>query len=299
MPSSITHQLIAEESARQLPEEIRTLIGKNPDEFFLGAQGPDVFFFYRVLSRSEYNLGKFLHRFRVFEVFSFFLSALGEGGPLRLSSAAREKALSYILGYITHYCADATFHPFVYNYLGENHCEKRVHQQMENDWDVYFLRELRDMSAEKYVYPFDPKEIVKDGTIARLYAALGRKLGREDIEKSKFDGAVKTFGNYLKFFHGSCYSAQRGFAGAERFFHAKPFLGALFPRENPEPDFLSSETFFTLSEERGKNADELFDRAVRESARLMKLFLGCLQDGEPLPKEEFSNGLLTGKPLEE
>lgn len=300
MPSSITHQLIAEESAKLLEQEPLSLIGKNPNEFFLGAQGPDVFFFYRVLSRSEYNLGKFLHRFRVYDVFSFFLSVLEpDHTSLRLSPASQEKALCYILGYISHYCADKTFHPFVYNYLEKNRCEKRIHQQMENDWDVYFLRELRNMSAEKYVFPFDPKEIIQDGTIARVYAALSEHLGREEVEKSKFNSAVRTFYNYLRFFHGNCYSAQRGFAGAERFFHTKPFLGALYPRENPEPAYLSGEDFLALSEGRGNNAEELFDLAVKESAEKMKLFLACKESGTPLPKKKFSDGLLTGKPLEE
>ena len=45
MPSSITHELIAEAAAEAFPEEIRRLAGDHPDYFFLGAQGPDLFFF--------------------------------------------------------------------------------------------------------------------------------------------------------------------------------------------------------------------------------------------------------------
>ena len=56
MPSSITHELIAEEAIKRLPEKIRKIVQDSPDEFFLGAQGPDVFFFYRIGCRSEYNL---------------------------------------------------------------------------------------------------------------------------------------------------------------------------------------------------------------------------------------------------
>lgn len=298
MPSSITHQIIAEETRKRLPDDIQKILKRSPDEFFLGAQGPDVFFFYRIGSRSEYNLGKFLHRQRVYEVFSFFLNALKDDTPPRFTPASKEKAESYILGYICHYCADAAFHPFVYNYLTAHGCAKRVHQLMENDWDVYFLRELRGKSAEHYEFPFSPHEIVDDGSVARLYGCLARALGREEIEKRKFDNGVKNFYNYLKFFHGACYSAQKGWDGAEKFFHAKPLLGALYPRENPDPAFLSSENFFELSEERGHNADELFDLAVSESERLIGLFLEAAEHDELLPKEEFGNGLLTGKPVE-
>ena len=298
MPSSITHQLIAEEACKRLPGDVQKIIDRSPDEFQLGAQGPDVFFFYRIGSRSEYNLGRFLHRYRVYDVFSFFLNALRPDTLPRFTDASREKALAYILGYITHYCADSTFHPFVYNYLDANRCAKRVHQQMENDWDVYFLRELRDKSAEKYKFAFSAKEIIEDGSVARLYGCLARVLDREDIDKRRFDKSVKHFASYLKFFHKKCYSSQRHWEGAEKLFHTKPLLGALYPRENPDPAFLSGEQFSELSEGRGETADQLFERAVSESERLILLFLDCVEHGQSLPKEEFGNGLLTGKLVE-
>ena len=298
MPSSVTHQLVAEETLKRLPDEIQKIIKKSPDEYYLGAQGPDVFFFYRIGCKSEFNLGRFLHRYRVYDVFSFFLNALRENTVPRFTPDSREKALSYILGYISHYCTDSAFHPFVYNYLNEHQCAKRVHQQMENDWDVYFLREFRGKSVEKFEFAFSPDEIIDDGSVARLYGCLARVLNREDIEKRKFDNAIKNFHMYLKFFHGKCYSAQRGWEGAEKFFHAKPFLGALYPRENPDPNFLSGEDFYRLAEERGKDADDLFDLAVNESERLMLVFLNAADHDEPLLKEDFGNGLLTGKAVE-
>ena len=298
MPSSITHQLIAEETLKRLPEELQKIIENSPDEYYLGAQGPDVFFFYRIGNRSEYNLGRFLHRYRVYDVFSFFLKAITDDVPPRFTPASREKALSYILGFITHYCADSTFHPFVYNYLDKTKSAKRVHQMMENDWDVYFLRELRGQSAENYAFGFSSREIVADGSVARLYGCLARVLNREEIDKNKFDKGVKNFERYLKFFHCDCYGSQRGWERAEKFFRAKPLLGALYPRENPDPSYLSGDDFAELAEERGSTADELFDRAVAESERLIELFTQSAAHGEQLSREEFGNGLLTGKAVE-
>ena len=72
MPSAITHQLVAEEAEKLLPEGLQHIIERAPDEYFLGCQGPDMFFFYRIGSRSEYNLGKFLHRNRPYDVFRLF-----------------------------------------------------------------------------------------------------------------------------------------------------------------------------------------------------------------------------------
>ncbi len=296
MPSSITHQLIAEEVLKRLPESLAEKIRRSPDEYFLGAQGPDVFFFYRIGCRSEFNLGRSMHRYKVLRTFTFFLDALSGERPPRLSEEAHEKVFCYVLGFISHYATDCMFHPYVYNYLAKTQSPKRVHQQMENDWDVYFLRELKGLSVEKFRLNINAEEIVEDGSVAKLYGCLARVLERQDIEKNKFDRGIKNFITYFNFFHGKCYKKQRHFGGFEKFFHMKPFLGALYPRENPLPEFLESDDFSELSENRGSSVDILFDRAVEESERLIALFLDCLDHGLPLPEEEFSNSLLTAQP---
>ena len=118
MPSAITHQLVAEEAEKLLPEGLQHIIERAPDEYFLGCQGPDLFFFYRIGNKSEYNLGKFLHRNRPYDVFRFFARLLSGEQSARFpaySDEDRTRAFAYILGYIAHYATDSTFHPFVYN----------------------------------------------------------------------------------------------------------------------------------------------------------------------------------------
>ncbi len=299
MPSSITHQLVAEETKKLLPPEAQTAIDSAPDEYFLGCQGPDVFFFYRIGSRKEYNLGKFLHRYRVFDTFGLFLHALqqdGDGRVPRFSEEERTQAFSYILGFITHYAADSTFHPFVYNYLQAKGAVKTEHQQIENDWDVYFLRELRGRETEKFRFAFSAEKLIAHKTTARLYRYLSQNLEREEVKQHNFDNGVKNFSRYLKFFHGKCYNRQRGWARTEKLFHTKKFLSALYPRKDPEPSYLNGENYKTLSNGRGANADELFEHAVWEGARLCGLFMDALSGGQ-LERDDFGRGLLTGEIL--
>ena len=101
MPSAITHQLVAEEAQKLLPEGLQHIIERAPDEYFLGCQGPDMFFFYRIGSRSEYNLGKFLHRNRPYDVFRLFCRILSGEQNARFpvySDEDRTRAFAYILG---------------------------------------------------------------------------------------------------------------------------------------------------------------------------------------------------------
>ena len=302
MPSAITHQLVAEEAEKLLPEGLQHIIERAPDEYFLGCQGPDLFFFYRIGNKSEYNLGKFLHRNRPYDVFRFFARLLSGEQSARFpaySDEDRTRAFAYILGYIAHYATDSTFHPFVYNYMDKEGSEKRVHQLIENDWDVHFLRKFRGREAEKFRCAFSPKKVAKSGAVARLYACLAEELGREEVKRGKFNAGLRNFWRYLTFFHGRCYSSQHGWERCERFFRAKPFLSCLYPRRQPDPEYLANDDFARLSEEKGKSADELFDRARNESARLAILFCECVRKGEPLPREEFSLSFLTAQPVEE
>lgn len=300
MPSSITHQLIAEEALKRFPKEAAEAVAGAPDEYFLGAQGPDVFFFYRIGSKKEYNLGKYLHRYRVFDVFGLFLRVLrqdGEDGRVpRLQLEERTQALAYILGYLTHYCADSSFHPFVYQYLQKTQATKIVHQQMENDWDVYFLNEKRGESAEHFTFGFSPKSLIAHKTTARLFHFLAEHLEREEVKERRFNRGVNNFYRYLRFFHKRCYKSQRRWERTEKLFHTKKYLSALYPRENPDPDYLSGEDYYELALGRGRNADELFDRAVNESVRLANAFLEAVNGGELL-REDFGRGLLTGEIL--
>lgn len=300
MPSSITHQLIAEEALKRFPPAAAEAVRRAPDEYFLGAQGPDVFFFYRIGSNKEYNFGKFLHRYRVYDVFILFLRVLAQdkndNRVPQFSEEEKTQALSYMLGYITHYSADSTFHPFVYHYLQKTNAPKTVHQQMENDWDVYFLREKRGMENEYFSYAFSPKPLIRHRTVARLFRFLAAHLEREEMKQSKFNGSIKNFARYLRFFHKKCYTSQRRWERTEKIFHAKKFLSALYPRKNPEPAYLYGEDYAELSNGRGRNADELFERAVAESARLGELFLAAL-DGGSVDRNDFGRGLLSGEVL--
>ena len=104
MPASYTHQILAEKIFEALPENIKAMIPFS-SEYFLGAQGGDVWYFHKIPgSRHRLNLGKYFHRRNVYEVFCSLLKSAAKGGA----------AASYAAGYVTHYAGDTVFHPYVY-----------------------------------------------------------------------------------------------------------------------------------------------------------------------------------------
>ena len=141
MPSLYTHQILAEKVKELLPERTRRYITRD-SEYYLGAQGGDVFYLYK-MREGQKNLGKYLHRKNVYMVFCNFLEAArsGDGG-----------VTSYIAGYITHYAGDIVFHPYVYSLLNRLEFEDtgnwkgNRHALIESDMDSYFVRKYKDLT---------------------------------------------------------------------------------------------------------------------------------------------------------
>ncbi len=275
MPSSITHELIAMETLELLPKGAQTAVSRALDYYTLGAQGPDLFFFYRPL--SGFNLGKFLHRNRVAEWFGAMLLSLCDR-----TGEEFEKCLAYALGFCTHLSADAVFHPFVYRYLEATNSPKGVHQEMENDWDVYFLKSIRGRSPEQYEYPFRLKEMAADGILYRFISDCTQKLGIS-LSAAPFRTMMRTFSLYLAHFHGRVHLLS-------------PFgLSHLYPNEVPDEAYLRGKQFEALAG--AKSADELFLRAANDGAVAVTAFLDAFNADMVLPKDIFSRHMLTGEQI--
>ncbi len=281
MPSSITHELIAEKAKEKLPQELQREIDLAPDYYYLGAQGPDLFFFYKPTGKKEYNLGKTLHRKQLYAWFCALLEGLKtrEGEELA-------KCRAYALGFCTHLEADVAFHPFVYAYLRETGATKRFHQQMENDWDVVFLKSMRNESAYGYRFPFDCNKIAREGVLFAYIREAAEKLGRRPVTKGAFKRGLHFYRWYLKHFH------------RRHFRYLKPVVSKLYVRDECDPSELGGERFYELSGGKAHTAQGLFALAAENAAARMTDFLSALEAGTPLEREAFGRHLLTGERME-
>ncbi len=282
MPSSITHELIANAAKEKLPQRLQEEIDLAPDYFYLGAQGPDPFFFYKPMCKKEYNLGKTLHRRQLYTWFCALLDGLKtrEGEELN-------KCRAYALGFCTHLEADVAFHPFVYAYLEETGAHKRFHQLMENDWDVVFLKTLRGESAYGYRFPFDCKKIAREGVLFPYLRDAAAKLKRHPMTKGAFKRGLRLYRWYLKHFH------------RRHFRYLKPFAPKFYVRDTCDPSELGGENFYRLSGGKAHTAQGLFSLAADNAAMLMQTFLSALETGAPLSREQFGRHLLTGELMEQ
>ena len=115
------------------------------EAWILGAQGPDPLFFHQKYHpwRSGHvcTLGNRMHGQRT----AAFLLAL-------LAEARTEVQWAYACGFLTHYAADTTVHPFVYAWARNEdgtYCPPK-HNLLEAAWDTWVWQENGGTDAPKY-----------------------------------------------------------------------------------------------------------------------------------------------------
>ena len=292
MPAQFTHRILAEAVLRALPASVRRTIDDLP-AYFLGAQGPDIFYFLHIRRGKEKNLGAYFHGIGVYEGLCSLLAA----------SKGSDFAFSYAAGYLTHYAADTVFHPFVYGMIEKfNEYEPawrgRRHAYIENDLDSYFVQKCCGIPVQAYPFPRVERHI----NVAKLYAVLIRMS--EDSRQRAFSeralcASLDRFFRFGRFFTDGNLRRRRFFGGAERTLHVPHLFSSMYRR----PDY--DERCLNLSREEWRNpsapeyvsresADDLFARAERECVRLLTEFYRAAAEDAPLLREDFGNSMLTG-----
>lgn len=175
MPAFSSHYIFAKELTNELEKISDCKVNK--DALFIGAQGPDIFFFARIfpwlIGRPMASLGSKMHRTKP--------SAILEN-MRRYCENSRDTdlALSYTYGFIMHYALDSTCHPYVYSLqnkiTGKNPFlnPHSVHNSIEFSMDNLLLN--KRMGIEN-PHKYDISKTVSTnpeitGEIGRLYTKI-------------------------------------------------------------------------------------------------------------------------------
>lgn len=151
MPDMFAHYLVAEAAAQRA--DVGRLIAGTFDAYKVGAQGPDVFFYSRLLRgrRGRPNLAHLTHQHQMAAAFRSML-ALATASP----AGERSAAFAFVAGYAAHLCLDAEAHPWVLYWTGDitdgaDPLAKteafRRHGILEASIDVILIRERSDDTA--------------------------------------------------------------------------------------------------------------------------------------------------------
>lgn len=178
MPDLTTHFLFGESILTHLPEDLKQLITAHKNLFHYALQGPDMFFFHKVLTGPFVGMsnlprcGRIMHRFRIKETFEFMQNYMLQKQDCELE---RDILRVYYLGYLGHYFLDKTVHPYVY-FLTESVCkqhpkrtQRSIHARIESEFDFYFYQKF----YEKPVASFPVREYFDvDGLTKNIIAKM-------------------------------------------------------------------------------------------------------------------------------
>ncbi len=197
MPASYTHFNFGQEVFEVLPKEIKEIISPNIKAYYIGLNGPDIFFYYKPLSSNSINrYGHRLHREAAYE---FLNNAKGY-----IRETKDEVSFAYILGFICHFILDSQCHPYISEAMRRS---KISHAEIEAEFDGFLMRRNNlnprrhsagehiadDRVIASHISPFYEKikddEIYKCLKSVRFYNKL--LLSSNNFKKCFIKGALK------------------------------------------------------------------------------------------------------------
>ncbi len=194
MPGLISHFLCADACLHKLEaSKIKERINKYRPLYNVGAQGPDVFFYYlpSLYRSSMRDLGNTLHKTKVGSFFAALITLAEELD----NEEKREAVLAYLAGYLTHYTLDTHAHPYIYYKSGFKTAESKGlrlrhsvnHRQFETNLDVLMLQLVTGQKpSEKKISElvqvrFKEAQIVANILSAALHRTYGVTLNNRQV----------------------------------------------------------------------------------------------------------------------
>lgn len=127
MPASYTHYAFGNNVLEKLDDNnIKTLIQRNIDIFYIGLHGPDILFFYKPYKRKDYSrIGHLLHNKSAYPFFKHARKVIE-------NSNNPEGAMAYTLGFLCHFILDSTCHGYVQQIIEDTGID---HLEIEAEYD--------------------------------------------------------------------------------------------------------------------------------------------------------------------
>lgn len=294
MPNIITHKLFAQRVFQQCDKlDIKTMIEKHLQLFYIGSNGPDFLFFYHMQPKDmlkEHSLNHIGSALHAGHVNAFYESAIRtimqENDPF-----TRESEIVYLLGHLCHWALDMSVHPYIFYRTGHHtRLSSSYHHRFESMLDAMMLKQLYHMDISEYkcsaICEFD-SEMLK--AIARIYVPAVKDTLHEEIHVYQLRNALTSWHKIQEYL----YDPKQTKSGLLKGFEAvmkQPWLvsGNVIPIKIDETyDILNTQKRTwchpcdnTITSD--ASFMEMFDEAVAVALSVWKKAYGCLEYGADL-----------------
>lgn len=150
MPGYDTHYVFGVHSYRRMPDsDIKLSIYKEKSAYTLGLLGPDIFFYYATeVVAARKNIGSLMHTEKTDKFFNYCIKYVET-----THGKAKDIAISYLSGFLSHYVLDCLVHPFVYwmtDYMNKSKDYLQKHFSLETDIDILLLKTYLGVTPKEF-----------------------------------------------------------------------------------------------------------------------------------------------------
>ncbi len=205
MPNILSHNYVAQKALNILDSDaLKETISKYPQEYSIGAQGPDFLFYHsalpwqdKELSSISNNLGHMAHVEHINDFYQACLDTIREVNDASLQLAM----ISYVSGHLCHWALDSVAHPFVYYRTdGRTKETKYWHTRYESMLDSYMIDYYKTENM-----PYLPvKNLLKhdemcETVIRIIYLSVFKKVWDLDVKEEFIHDGLKDFKAVMSF----------------------------------------------------------------------------------------------------
>lgn len=300
MPALVTHYIFAAQAAEHAAAPLSDAISAAPDAFYWGAQGPDILFFHRPLTRNTVSqLGHAMHDCQIAQTFSSFAR--------ECTKTDNPAATAYLLGFCCHYALDRTVHPFV-TYLVRYRLDPQyptlsyssLHHLCESEMDRILIEKhmLRGANRRKQGAAFPAHRLLNNTPEVREAAAhLLRAAGDSYGVRLTSRQVARSMRSMLQITHALQNPTGRRasrVAAVERLFHSEGAISSLMRPYAPLSVDCTNQShamWIDAATPHLRRYESLFDlmkRAEQTAMQLMTCSYDTVRNGTPLPPALFS-----------
>ena len=199
MPSSFVHRYIGLDILDKLDKKPKDIINNHLNNYILYCQCTDVLYFYHIMGfggKRIQNLGHQFHWGNVFNSFNYLINLNKENKDPEL--------FTFIAGFLTHYKADSTMHPFI-NFQAQDDDKIKMYDKhfiVETYLDNYYLQKREKVDYRKYkmyklVFNYTKEDIIIDA-VEGLYKNV---FNAEGVGKCYYKGvsSMKRVFKYIRY----------------------------------------------------------------------------------------------------
>lgn len=298
MPSVVTHYYFSDCVRKLAPVEIQNLINDNISAYHWGAQGPDLLYYHNAPFGSRIALlGRKMHSSFVAETFYALVKS-----AKRLNN---DTAISYLMGFCTHYKLDRRLHPYVDAIINTrlkesypNLDENSRHRLCESDLDASVIDYYLHKNPAKYeafkLLAMPPQKVIN--AISQMLSDVSEAVYHIDVSSSKIESAMSSMQLTHTIIHGGGHELARLQVNAfENIFNCHGLLSSMLrPKKSlPEDCANLSHTAWSRFDlpniERHESFFELFDASISYASNLQKTVFDCCKNNADLNPLLFSS----------